>query len=73
MSDADETQDLSGKDIGIIAPYAAQIRLLDSYLNSDSQRTSAIADVLGNDRAAEVGDIEIRTVDGFEGQSSCSC
>lgn len=59
---------MSGSDIGIIAPYRAQIRVLDMYLNNDPIRSGTIVDVLGSDRARELADIEIKTVDGFEGR-----
>ena len=61
-------QDLKGSDIGIIAPYAAQIPAIDDKLNSDPIIMDAMADVLGFYRAQEVQDIEIKTVDGFEGR-----
>jgi len=59
---------LRGKDIGIIAPYTAQIRLLSDHLLLDEDRTAAFTDLLGPERAAELNDIEIKTVDGFEGR-----
>ena len=61
-------QSLRGKDIGVIAPYAAQIRLLHQYLYSDPSRAAAMVDILGVERAMEIPDIEIKTVDGFEGR-----
>ncbi|OCF74278.1 hypothetical protein I204_04648 [Kwoniella mangroviensis CBS 8886] len=58
---------LKGSDIGIITPYISQLRLLSNHL-SDSQRLDAFRDLLGEDRARELEDIEIKTVDGFEGR-----
>ena len=60
--------DLRGQDIGIIAPYAAQIRALDTKLNADPIILDAMASVLGAERASEIGEVEIKTVDGFEGR-----
>ncbi|KAK8864605.1 hypothetical protein IAR55_001855 [Kwoniella newhampshirensis] len=59
--------DLKGSQIGIITPYLAQINLLSNYL-SDPSRQQAFEDVLGYDRAKEVYEVEIKTVDGFEGR-----
>lgn len=61
---------MRGNDIGIIAPYNAQTRLLKTnfQFDQDDVRAQAIRDVLGEDRAEELGDIEIKTVDGFEGR-----
>jgi regulator of nonsense transcripts 1 len=59
---------LRGSDIGVITPYAAQIRLLDHYLHQEPTRQTAFLDLLGDERARELEDIEIRTVDGFEGR-----
>lgn len=58
---------LKGKDIGIIAPYAAQIRLLDDHLRIDSKKAEFFRKRLGP-RYSEIDDIEIKTVDGFEGR-----
>ncbi|BEI82979.1 hypothetical protein CcaverHIS002_0308470 [Cutaneotrichosporon cavernicola] len=52
---------LRGNDIGVIAPYAAQIRTISEYLTGDAARGAAFQAWLGADRAAE-------TVDGFEGR-----
>jgi superfamily I DNA and/or RNA helicase len=65
---ADTSQSLRGGDIGVITPYAAQIRLLDHYLHQEPTRQTAFLDLLGDERARELEDIEIRTVDGFEGR-----
>lgn len=59
--------DLKGTDIGVIAPYTAQIRTINEYLTLDADRQAAFHSWLG-DRAAEVADIEVKTVDGFEGR-----
>ncbi|KAF9265736.1 P-loop containing nucleoside triphosphate hydrolase protein [Marasmius fiardii PR-910] len=60
--------DLSGKDIGIIAPYAAQISLLTRLFNSDPKYEQRFRSVLGDHRAMQLGHIEVKTVDGFEGR-----
>lgn len=60
--------DLKGSDIGVIAPYSAQIRLITEFLTIDERRQRAFRQWLGDDRAREIEDIEIRTVDGFEGR-----
>lgn len=52
----------------MITPYTAQIRLIKHYLLSDQQRIDAFAKFLGPERAAELDDIEVKTVDGFEGR-----
>ncbi|KAK7049299.1 hypothetical protein VNI00_005900 [Paramarasmius palmivorus] len=59
---------LMGKDIGIIAPYVAQISLLTRLFNADPKYQERFRSVLGNHRAMQVGNIEIKTVDGFEGR-----
>ncbi|KAK4688511.1 carbonic anhydrase, partial [Tremellales sp. Uapishka_1] len=60
--------DLRGSQIGIIAPYASQIRLLHKHLNWDEDKREAMRAVIGDERYQEVMDIEIKTVDGFEGR-----
>ncbi|RXK38247.1 hypothetical protein M231_04419 [Tremella mesenterica] len=60
--------DLKGSEIGIISPYTAQIRILTQYLQYDESRLSALSDLLGEERAKQVQEIEIKTVDGFEGR-----
>ncbi|KAL0580423.1 hypothetical protein V5O48_001576 [Marasmius crinis-equi] len=60
--------DLTGKDIGVIAPYVAQISLLTRLLNTDPQYQERFTSVLGAHRAMQLGQIEIETVDGFEGR-----
>lgn len=59
---------LRGEDIGIIAPYAAQIKLLSRFLNVDAAYKQRFGTVLGAHRAMQLGQIEIKTVDGFEGR-----
>ncbi|WVR06847.1 hypothetical protein IAU60_003883 [Kwoniella sp. DSM 27419] len=58
---------LKGSQIGLITPYLSQIRLLTTHLR-DPERREAFIDVLGSARAREIDEIEIRTVDGFEGR-----
>jgi superfamily I DNA and/or RNA helicase len=60
--------DLKGKDIGVIAPYVAQIRLLEKTLRYDPEWADHFIRVLGEQRAKEILDIEVKTVDGFEGR-----
>lgn len=52
----------------MIAPYTAQIRTINEYLMLDGDRQSAFHSWLGAERAAEIADIEVKTVDGFEGR-----
>lgn len=59
---------LTGDDIGVIAPYAAQIRTISDMLTLDPDRAEAFSAWLGEERAGEVADVEVRTVDGFEGR-----
>jgi regulator of nonsense transcripts 1 len=62
-------QNLRGADIGVITPYAAQISLLEQYLGpTDDIRAKQFEEYLVVERAAERFDIEIKTVDGFEGR-----
>lgn len=61
-------QNMMGHDIGVIAPYAAQIKLLTHMLRSDPVRRARFVEVLGKHRALEVPLIEVKTVDGFEGR-----
>ena len=57
-----------GSDIGIIAPYAAQITLLTRLLTVDAGQAARFEAVLGPVRAAETHAVEVKTVDGFEGR-----
>ncbi|KAJ7041270.1 P-loop containing nucleoside triphosphate hydrolase protein [Mycena alexandri] len=59
---------LMGKDIGIIAPYVAQISLLTRLFNTDAKARERFNTVLGEHRAMQLAHIEIKTVDGFEGR-----
>ncbi|KDR78403.1 hypothetical protein GALMADRAFT_1319277 [Galerina marginata CBS 339.88] len=59
---------LRGRDIGIIAPYAAQVTLLTRLLNTDVAYCQRFKEVLGDQRAMHFEQIEIKTVDGFEGR-----
>lgn len=63
-----DTQELQGNDIGIIAPYVAQVSLLTRLLKKDAQYQKRFVEVLGDYRAMQVANIEIKTVDGFEGR-----
>ncbi|KIY47635.1 P-loop containing nucleoside triphosphate hydrolase protein [Fistulina hepatica ATCC 64428] len=60
--------DLTGDEIGIIAPYAAQISLITRMFSQENKYTARFNEVLGERRAAQVARIEIKTVDGFEGR-----
>ncbi|KAK0431659.1 P-loop containing nucleoside triphosphate hydrolase protein [Armillaria borealis] len=60
--------ELTGDDIGIIAPYAAQISLLTRLFNVNARYKQRFEIVLGEHRAMQIKDIEIKTVDGFEGR-----
>ena len=62
------TQSITGADIGIIAPYAAQIKLLDRLLKMDAAYREHFIQALGRHRAQETLNIEVKTVDGFEGR-----
>ncbi|KAJ3796484.1 P-loop containing nucleoside triphosphate hydrolase protein [Lentinula aff. detonsa] len=59
---------LKGQDIGIIAPYVAQISLLTKLFNTDAKYRDRFNTVLGEHRAMQLSNIEIKTVDGFEGR-----
>lgn len=56
-------QELRGSDIGIIAPYVAQISLLGRVFGGEGLRAR-----LGDTRFLQLAGIEIKTVDGFEGR-----
>jgi superfamily I DNA and/or RNA helicase len=60
--------EMKGKDIGIIAPYVAQIRMLDSILKTDPGWEESFKEQLGDLRALQMKEIEVKTVDGFEGR-----
>ncbi|KAJ6491433.1 P-loop containing nucleoside triphosphate hydrolase protein [Mycena vitilis] len=59
---------LMGKDIGIIAPYVAQISLLTRLFTTNAKYRARFEQVLGEHRALQLAHIEIKTVDGFEGR-----
>ncbi|KAK7031328.1 P-loop containing nucleoside triphosphate hydrolase protein, partial [Favolaschia claudopus] len=59
---------MMGKDIGIIAPYVAQISLLTRMFTTDAKYRARFEQVLGEHRALQLALIEIKTVDGFEGR-----
>lgn len=59
---------LRGKNIGVIAPYAAQISLLTRLLNTDARYRKRFLATLGDYRVMQLSDIEVKTVDGFEGR-----
>lgn len=61
-------QNLRGEDIGIIAPYAAQISLLTRMLNTTPAYRTRFEQTLGSHRAMQLANIEVKTVDGFEGR-----
>ena len=52
----------------MIAPYTAQVRLITQHLLTDSVRQERFTDLLGTERAKELENIEVKTVDGFEGR-----
>ncbi|KAJ3474699.1 hypothetical protein NLI96_g12309 [Meripilus lineatus] len=59
-----QNPDLRGADIGIISPYKAQAHMLLSMF-SDLQPN--VPTVLHSERIAELRDVKIQTVDGFQG------
>lgn len=59
---------MRGEDIGIIAPYKAQISELKRILQRDSKHMARFVNVLGAHRAMQLKNIEVKTVDGFEGR-----
>jgi len=63
-----QNEDLQGEDIGIIAPYAAQISLITRLLNANVAYRTRFEETLGPHRAMQLANIEIKTVDGFEGR-----
>jgi len=62
-----QNEDLRGDDIGVISPYIAQISLLNYLLNVDPDYRDRFRNALGN-RAEELAQIEVKTVNGFEGR-----
>ncbi|CAL1698014.1 unnamed protein product [Somion occarium] len=63
-----QNEQMRGHDIGIIAPYVAQISLLNRLLNIDAKYKKRFESVLGAHRAMQLPHIEVKTVDGFEGR-----
>lgn len=61
-------KDLRGSDIGVIAPYVAQVSLLDRLFNKNEAYGERFKQVLGEQRAMQLANIEIKSVDGFEGR-----
>ncbi|KAI0314198.1 P-loop containing nucleoside triphosphate hydrolase protein [Amylostereum chailletii] len=59
---------LKGADIGVIAPYAAQVTLLTRLLTTDGRYGARFRGTLGERRAMELGAVEVKSVDGFEGR-----
>lgn len=60
--------ELKGSNIGVIAPYLAQIRMLNAMLKGDHSWEAKFQETLGDIRALQMKDIEVKTVDGFEGR-----
>ncbi|KAF5326605.1 hypothetical protein D9611_000880 [Ephemerocybe angulata] len=60
--------ELRGEDIGIIAPYVAQISLLTRVFSADGAWAGGLRAALGDTRFMQLAQIEISTVDGFEGR-----
>ncbi|KAG2076441.1 P-loop containing nucleoside triphosphate hydrolase protein [Suillus decipiens] len=63
-----QNENLVGANIGVIAPYAAQISLLYRLLNTDVKYRQRFESTLGDHRMMQLSDIEVKTVDGFEGR-----
>lgn len=61
-------KDLRGSDIGVITPYVAQASLLDRLFNKNEANMERFKRVLGERRIMQLANIEIKSVDGFEGR-----
>ena len=59
---------MKGSDIGIIAPYVAQISLFNRLFTTDPKFLARFESVLGTQGLNDLKQIEISTVDGFEGR-----
>jgi superfamily I DNA and/or RNA helicase len=68
LTDTLFSKNLLGQNIGVIAPYAAQISLLSRLLNTDAKYRKRFASTLGDHRMMQLSSIEVKTVDGFEGR-----
>jgi len=69
MADGGRTpQNLRGEDIGIISPYIAQVALLTRLLNTDASYQKRFKASLGDLGTMQLANIEVKTVDGFEGR-----
>lgn len=58
---------MKGSQIGIIAPYLGQIKVLSETLFAWGTQDS-LKKILGDERTEEIQNVEIKTVDGFEGR-----
>ncbi|KDN39857.1 P-loop containing nucleoside triphosphate hydrolase protein [Tilletiaria anomala UBC 951] len=61
--------ELQGHQIGIVTPYLAQVLLLESLLRGNLKQSWA--DQLGP-RASALGEVDVHTVDGFEGREKAA-
>lgn len=63
-----QNPDLTGDDIGVVTPYAGQQVLLEKMLHNEASLSrQQAAGILGT-RSSELGNIDVHTVDGFEGR-----
>ncbi|PVF99273.1 P-loop containing nucleoside triphosphate hydrolase protein [Serendipita vermifera] len=60
--------ELKGEDIGVISPYVSQVRTIKDMLRVNLDWEQSFNAILGERRAAEIKEIEVKTVDGFEGR-----
>ncbi|KAG9037134.1 hypothetical protein FRB95_006688 [Tulasnella sp. JGI-2019a] len=63
-----QNPDLHCESIGVIAPYAAQMTLLRRLFRDDPYQHGRFKQALGAARALSTANIEVKTVDGFEGR-----